>query len=86
VFIKSPPLFLVLSRMQQIHNFQPNFLRICVRFRNSLLACDAVECCGRIPTFQRSMQPSASLPPADGGSMDIQNVGILLHTTRYHNP
>jgi len=36
-----------------------------------LLGRDAVYCCGRVPTFQRSLHPEP------GGSTDLWNVGIL---------
>jgi hypothetical protein len=46
-----------------------------------LLACGAVWCCGRIPTFHTSMLP----PPSDtsswrGGSMDLRNPWYLTTT------
>jgi hypothetical protein len=43
----------------------------------------AVWCCGRIPTFQRSMLPSSSGWNEDGGSTVFRNVDIppKHHTT-----
>jgi hypothetical protein len=45
----------------------------------SLLVCDAMMCCGRIPTFRRSV-----LPPPSGsiGGLQLQADSI----TRSHNP
>jgi hypothetical protein len=43
--------------------------------RRGLLRRDAVQCCGRIPMFPKSMLPLTY--PEDGGSMDLWNVGIL---------
>jgi len=40
-----------------------------------LLGRDAVYCCSRTPTFQRSMLPPSS--PLNGGSMDIWKVSIV---------
>jgi len=34
-----------------------------------------VQCCGRIPTFRRTLLPQ--FPPDDGGSMVLRNVGII---------
>jgi hypothetical protein len=33
--------------------------------------CDAVWCCGRIPTFQRSVLSYIRIHPEDGGSMNL---------------
>jgi hypothetical protein len=39
-----------------------------------LLGCDAVWCCGRIPTYQRSM-----LPPSSGWTYPLMAQGSVLH-------
>jgi len=42
-------------------NYAHKYFTICIITSRGLLRCDAVQCCGRVPTFQRSMLPLSTL-------------------------
>jgi hypothetical protein len=46
-----------------------------------LLGCDAMQCCGWLPTYQRNIPPPSSRQkyPENGSDMFLQNAGNYLY-------